>query len=173
VTAALYLTLAAIQLQKKGGIYLSAERFKRLACFLNTQPIPLPEFKARSRWCESHLRSSARPDLPHPPGRTTQVAQHLALPQPSPRRHSSRALSDHCPSRLQPNPTENENHTHSKRLSTWLQKCFNCSCAHSKNYSPINYTQNYNLVKVFLRFPTEQVTGCKGHHKALEKLKSV
>lgn len=68
---------------------------------------------------------------------------------------------------------ENEKHMHSERLSTWHQKCFNCSRAHSKNYSPINYMQNYNLLKVFLRFPTEQVIGCKGHHKALEKLKSV
>lgn len=32
---------------------------------------------------------------------------------------------------------------------------------------------DYNLVKVFLRFLTQQVIGCKGHHKALEKLKSV
>lgn len=63
--------------------------------------------------------------------------------------------------------------TPSKRLSTWHQKCFNCSRAHSKNYSPINYMWDYNLVKVFLRFLTQQVIGCKGHHKALEKLKSV
>lgn len=32
---------------------------------------------------------------------------------------------------------------------------------------------DYNLVKVFLRFLAQQVIGCKGHHKALETLKSV
>lgn len=49
VTTALYFTLAVIQLQKKGGISLSAESFKQLTCFPNTQPTPLPQFKARPR----------------------------------------------------------------------------------------------------------------------------
>lgn len=99
---------------------------------------------------------------------------HNNLRFPSPHRGPHHlAHSDCCLSQLQPNSTENGKHTHSKRLSTWHQKCFNCSHTHNKNYSPINYTRNFNLVKVFLRFPPEQLTGCKGHHKALGKLTSV
>lgn len=70
--------------------FISAESFKQLTCPPNTQPNPLPQsktqssnfsynFKARLRWYKSHLGSSVRADLLHPP-QVTQFLPRPALP---------------------------------------------------------------------------------------------